>query len=48
MLARRQIGDTQAQVRYELNTAYFPITTDYIANRIGGPDPGVGARHWSR
>jgi hypothetical protein len=47
MSVRRPFGQLPANVRvwYELYTAYFPLSTDYIANRIGGPDPGVEGRH---
>lgn len=40
---REQLGAiySNVQVWYELYTAYSPICTDYVVNRIGGPKPGV-------
>jgi|GEM_PF-4996522 len=45
--ARRQLGTIPAviQVWFELYTAYFPVCSNHVANRIGGPDPGVRVRH---
>jgi hypothetical protein len=47
MRARQELGALSIILRvwYELYTAYCPTATDYVANRIGGRDPGLKPRH---